>query len=182
VIAFLAAPGGRFDLRLTATLPQNQSSDDTNNLPTRIQTAAHLQYNLARDGVYLIQTNLSGTAGGLVLATNDVLATNSIFASVGCALSAELFQGTGGVAASLNRSADFQFTMAMPRLDIFPAGSQLQIRWPTNYSTYTLERSTNLNNPSGWTAVSGGMSVSNGFNVLTVPVGGGGNAFFRLKK
>ena len=67
----------------------------------------------------------------------------------------------------------------VPNLIIIPASpNSVQVRWP-NTGAYTLQQSSGLNNPGGWTTSGFTITTANGTNSVTItpPVG---NLFFRL--
>ncbi len=74
----------------------------------------------------------------------------------------------------------------MPQLTLFPSGTNLVLAWPTNYAgfdftSYTLQSTTNLVSPVIWSPVSPPPVVVNGQNTVT-NFTSGHQQFFRLSK
>jgi hypothetical protein len=67
-----------------------------------------------------------------------------------------------------------------PRMAIFRVGTNIVLAWPTNYTGFTLESSTNLNQPV-WNSVSPGPVIVNGQNVVTNAFSGP-QKFYRLSQ
>jgi hypothetical protein len=78
------------------------------------------------------------------------------------------------------------FTLSFtPRLTLTPLGSDLVLTWPTNlvgfdFSSYTLQSTTNLFSPS-WTANLPAPFVVDGRCMVTNPISGT-HQFFRLRQ
>jgi hypothetical protein len=70
-------------------------------------------------------------------------------------------------------------TGSQPALTIQPADSSVHIAWPQMFADYTLQYNTNLANTNGWQAVTQTVTVVEGINIVTWPVGGT-QTFFRL--
>jgi hypothetical protein len=66
-------------------------------------------------------------------------------------------------------------------LGVARMGNNLQLTWPAAAAAYSLEAKNELNPALTWDAVMNAVVISNGLNVVTVPVGPG-NRYFRLKK
>ena len=71
--------------------------------------------------------------------------------------------------------------VAPPQLSINQVAGQTVISWPSSYSDYVLESTSDLNNPQGWTAVSVGVQVNGGVASVTVD-GTASQQFYRLSK
>jgi hypothetical protein len=61
------------------------------------------------------------------------------------------------------------------------ANNQIVLAWPTNYSSFTLQSSPDLNSVTNWTAITTNPPVLGAQFVVTNPISGG-EQFFRLKK
>jgi hypothetical protein len=66
-----------------------------------------------------------------------------------------------------------------PQLTLTPSGGNIVLTWPTNYSAFTLQSSTNLDASSVWTTNLPAPVVVNDQNVVTNPISGT-QQFFRL--
>jgi uncharacterized repeat protein (TIGR03803 family) len=66
-----------------------------------------------------------------------------------------------------------------PQLAIIPVGTNVILTWPTNYTGYILQSTTNLGSSTNWTPVAPGPVVVNGQNTVTNPISGT-QQFFRL--
>lgn len=71
-------------------------------------------------------------------------------------------------------------TMLPAVLSIALSGGNALISWPSALVGYQLQNNSDLGNAIGWGSVPQQVTVSNGFNVATVPVAG--TQFYRLKK
>lgn len=69
-------------------------------------------------------------------------------------------------------------TPGLPSLSITHSGNRVIVSWP-NTGAYTLQQSSNLAAPAGWTTSGYSISASNGMNSITItpPTG---TLFFRL--
>jgi hypothetical protein len=67
-----------------------------------------------------------------------------------------------------------------PTLGFTRNGAQIMLNWPTNFTGFTLETTTNLP-PTSWTTNSILPTIVNGQYTVTNPISGGAK-FFRLKK
>ncbi len=85
---------------------------------------------------------------------------------------------TSGQVASLYKAGPE--TVAGPALKILRSGNQVTLQWPANATGFTLESASNLLTGT-WSSVPGNITVSNGFNNLTVNIDQT-PAFFRLKQ
>src|SRR5258708_17160380 len=65
-----------------------------------------------------------------------------------------------------------------PQLTIIPSGPDVILTWPTNYTAFTLQSTTNLVSPV-WTTNSPAPVVVNGQNTVTNPISGT-QQFYRL--
>ena len=70
---------------------------------------------------------------------------------------------------------------SLPALAIVPRGGKVELAWPTNSASYTLQSTTNLISPVVWTPVSPGPAVVNGQYVVT-NVASGTDMFYRLSQ
>jgi hypothetical protein len=87
-----------------------------------------------------------------------------------------------------NTSAGWQYTdytytasSNPPNLGYTKQGANMVFRWPTNFTGYTLQSTTNLGTAAVWSTVSPPPVVVNGQNAVTNPVSGP-QKFFRLSK
>ncbi len=85
---------------------------------------------------------------------------------------------TSGQVANLYKAGPE--TVAGPALKILRSGNQVTLQWPANATGFTLESASNLLTGT-WSSVPGNITVSNGFNNLTVNIDQT-PAFFRLKQ
>jgi len=69
------------------------------------------------------------------------------------------------------RCSDPFVAVSPPKLTIIPSGSNVILRWPTNYAGFTLQSATNLVS-SVWTTDSSAPVVVNGQNTVTNPISG----------
>jgi uncharacterized repeat protein (TIGR03803 family) len=68
-----------------------------------------------------------------------------------------------------------------PQLTITPAGANVILTWPTNFTGFTLQSTTKLGPPVVWTPVSPGPVIVNGQNTVTNPITGT-QQFYRLSQ
>ena len=73
------------------------------------------------------------------------------------------------------------FSLLMqPQLGINASGENVVLTWPTNFVGFSLQSSTNLASQTGWTTVSQAPVVLNDQIILTNPISGPQQLFFRL--
>jgi uncharacterized repeat protein (TIGR03803 family) len=149
------------------------------------------------DGNFYGTTRDGGTYGhGTVfrISTNGALTTLYSFLDNGVAIDgggfgAALMQGSdgnfygttlgGGVGGA---GTVFRLTIVpQPQLTIIPSGPYVVLTWPTNYSGFTLQSTTNLGSSAVWSTNSSVPVVVNGQNVVTNPISGT-RQFFRLSQ
>jgi len=78
----------------------------------------------------------------------------------------------------------FSLTLpAPPQLTIIHSAANVILTWLTNAAglTFTLQSTTNLVSPAGWTTVSPAAAVVNGQNAVTNPISGA-QKFYRLSQ
>jgi uncharacterized repeat protein (TIGR03803 family) len=117
------------------------------------------------------RTNSDGASpGGLVLAGSTLYGT----AATGGLFSIEGDRGHYGSCGTL-------FSLSVqPQLVIATAGPNLVLSWPTNFTGYNLQSTTDLGSPA-WTTVPLARSVVNGQYIVTNVISGG-QQFFRLSQ
>lgn len=89
-------------------------------------------------------------------------------------------KGQGLAIDDLVFSASAGQTVPPAVLSIGLSGGNALISWPSGLVGYQLQSNSDLGNGAGWGSVSQQVTVSNGFNVVTVPLAG--TQFYRLKK
>jgi hypothetical protein len=89
-------------------------------------------------------------------------------------------KGQGLAIDDLTFSASPSSTVATAVLSIGLSGGNALISWPAAVTGYQLQSSSDLGNAIGWGSVPQQVTVTNGSNVVTVPVSG--TQFYRLKK
>ncbi len=67
-----------------------------------------------------------------------------------------------------------------PTLSFTSTSSALQLAWPTNYITFSLQSSSNLSSTSAWQIVPGPYPLSNNSFEVSIPINAGSTQFFRL--
>ncbi|MEY2427500.1 MAG: hypothetical protein QOJ40_385 [Verrucomicrobiota bacterium] len=98
----------------------------------------------------------------------------------GLILSGNTLYGTARGGGSSGNGTVFSLSLLPPpQLAILPYGPNVILTWPTNATGFTLQSTTNLVSPAGWTAVSPKPVVVNGQNAVTNPVSGP-QQFYRL--
>lgn len=173
--------GARYNFSLATTLPPADSGSFqqylffTNSLAT-------VQFSVYADESPVIQESLSGTSGSYTLVTNEVSATNTLAVNLDCSSHVTIGAIGSSPFVEVTRLVDFVFTMSVAQLTAGRTATQLLISWPVDLRGYVLERTTNLSNPTDWTEVSGGILISNGCHVLSVPFGNIDKAFYRLRR
>ena len=80
--------------------------------------------------------------------------------------------------------ANFDLTLNLsPTLSLTAKPGSLTLSWPTNFPGFLPQQSTNLFSSAAWVSVNGGgITVSNGMNVLPIPAGTNQQVFYRLKQ
>ena len=81
-------------------------------------------------------------------------------------------------ATNFNASAG---AFSIPKLATIRSGTNFVLMWPTNATGFTLQSTTNLVSPTGWTKVSPAPVVVNGQNTVTNPISGT-QQFYRLSQ
>jgi hypothetical protein len=76
-------------------------------------------------------------------------------------------------------STDITFVSADPTLSLRLSGANVILTWPTNYTGYGLQSTTNLNPPAAWSAALTAPVIVNGLNTVTNALAGHAQ-FFRL--
>ena len=89
------------------------------------------------------------------------------------------YGGGPGVAGTV-----FRLTIVpinLPQLTLILSGPNLVLTWPTNYSGFTLQSTTNLGSSAAWSTNLPSPVIINGQNVVTNPISGR-QQFFRLSQ
>jgi len=85
---------------------------------------------------------------------------------------------TGGGSGSVGTVFSISFS---PQLSISPSGSNMVLSWPTSFTGFTLQSTTNLISSALWTTNLPAPVVVNGQNTVTNPITGA-QQFFRLSQ
>jgi uncharacterized repeat protein (TIGR03803 family) len=114
-------------------------------------------------------------------AFGSVFLTNSDGANpiAGLTLSENTLYGTASRGGSSGNGTIFSISL-LPQLTITPSGSSVVLAWPTNFTSFTLQSTTNLASPI-WTTNLPAPVVVNGQNTVTNPISGT-QRFFRLSQ
>jgi len=121
----------------------------------------------------------SFTAGGT---NSSGVFTNSdgAYPQAGLILSGNTLYGTASSGGGSGSGTVFSL-FVLPRLTIISAGEKAILRWPTNYTGFTLQSTTNLGSSAVWTTNSPAPVVVNGQNTVTNPISGT-QQFYRLSQ
>jgi uncharacterized repeat protein (TIGR03803 family) len=93
------------------------------------------------------------------------------------------FYGTTSSGGQGGAGTVFRLTIVpQPQLTIIPSGPYMILTWPTNYSGFTLQSSTNLGSSAVWTTNSAPPVVIGGENVVISTTTLGKQQFFRLSQ
>jgi uncharacterized repeat protein (TIGR03803 family) len=103
----------------------------------------------------------------------------------GLILSGNTLYGTAFYGGSSGNGTLFSISFA-PQVAISHVGTNVIVTWPTNvagfdYAGFTLQSTTNLVSPAGWTTVSPASAVVSGQNTVTNPISGS-QQFYRLSQ
>jgi len=146
-------------------------------------------YGTARSGgtggngtVFAINTNGTGVSVLHSFTTSDnYYGTNSDGAYPdGLILSGNTLYGTA-FAGGANGSGTVFSIFIQPQLSIIPSGPYVILAWPTNYSGFTLQSTTNLGSSAVWTTNSSPRVVIGGENVVINTISGA-QQFYRLSQ
>jgi uncharacterized repeat protein (TIGR03803 family) len=151
-------------------------------------------------GLVLSGTTLYGTASGGFWSSGTVFALNTDgtgFTNVynftggddgdspiaGLIISGNTLYGTASGGGSGGKGTVFSLSLpiAPPQLTIIPSGPYVILAWPTNYTGFTLQSTTNLGSSAVWITNSPAPVVVNVQNVVTNPISGT-QQFFRLSQ
>ena len=97
------------------------------------------------------------------------------------ALSGHSLYGTTTTGGSSGNGTVFRITLPQPQLTIVPSGTNVVLTWPTNFTTFSLESTTNMASSASWVGNSTLPTVVNGTNAVTNIVSGPAQ-FFRLSQ
>jgi len=95
-------------------------------------------------------------------------------------LSGSTLYGTAHLGGVWGNGTIFSISLP-PRLTIAPAGANVILTWPTNFTGFTLQSTTNLVSSALWTTGTPGPIVVNGQNAVTNPISGT-QQFYRLSQ
>jgi uncharacterized repeat protein (TIGR03803 family) len=98
----------------------------------------------------------------------------------GLILSGNTLYGTANAGGSAGAGTVFSLFIP-PQLTIISSGANVILMWPTNYSGYALQSTTNLAVPAAWATNSPAPVVVNGQNAVTNPISGT-QQFYRLSQ
>jgi uncharacterized repeat protein (TIGR03803 family) len=99
----------------------------------------------------------------------------------GLLLSGNTLYGTTLNGGASGNGTVFGLTLPLPQLTITTSGTSVLLTWPTNFTGFSLQFSTNLIPPEIWNAVHPGPALVNGQNTVTNPIAVL-QEFYRLKK
>jgi uncharacterized repeat protein (TIGR03803 family) len=85
-------------------------------------------------------------------------------------LSGNTLFGTAASGGSLGNGTVFSLPLPPPQLTMLLSGTNVILTWSTNANGFTLQTTTNLVSPAGWTPFRPGPTVVNGQNTVTNPV------------
>jgi hypothetical protein len=69
-----------------------------------------------------------------------------------------------------------------PTISFTSTSHLLQLAWPSNYTTFSLQSATSLSSPNAWQIVPGPYLLSNNSFEASIPINAGSTQFFRLIK
>jgi uncharacterized repeat protein (TIGR03803 family) len=129
--------------------------------------------------VFAINTN-----GSNFMTLHSFIGSDGSVLEAGLILSGNILYGAAGFGGSANNGTIFSLSLPLPQLTITPSGTNVILTWPTNgpgidYSGFTLQSTTNLVSPAGWSTVVPVQGVVNGLNTVTNPISGT-QQFYRL--
>jgi uncharacterized repeat protein (TIGR03803 family) len=87
--------------------------------------------------------------------------------------------GTASEGGSSGDGTVFSLSASTPHLTIIRSGANVILTWPLKDVGFTLQSTTNLSSPAGWSTVSAGQFIVNGKNAVTNPISGS-RQFYRL--
>jgi len=102
------------------------------------------------------------------------------FPQGGLTLSGNILYGTTYSGGNGGNGVVFSIFL-QPQLAIIPTGESVVLTWPTNYSDFVLQSTTNLLSPAVWTTNSVSPVLANGQNTVTNPISVT-QQFFRLSQ
>ncbi len=149
------------------------------------------------DGRELYRSNMPGgtvtsatVASSAVSGTDEATFFATTLATTNCSagahvLAVEVHQNANNssdVSFNLQLEGDgYIFSSAAPALTAVEMGGQFRIAWPASASGYQLYSSPEVGPTASWQLVSGPLTITNGFKVLTIPATNPA-AFYRLQK
>jgi uncharacterized repeat protein (TIGR03803 family) len=143
-------------------------------------------YGTTSSGVSLDGSDYWGTV--IRVSTNGILTTLAKFANTNGSLPKASVRfgpdgnlyGTTYLGGPTDSGTVFSLSFT-PRLNIISSAQNIILCWPTNYTGFTLQSTTNLVPSSVWSTVSPSPIVINGQNTVTNLISGT-RQFYRLKK
>lgn len=102
------------------------------------------------------------------------------FPLVGVVLAGNTLYGAGTEGGASGYGTVFGLTLAQPPLTAIRFGAYLAITWPTNFTGFALQSTTNLTSPS-WVSVPAQPNVANGKNIVVQMISGD-REYFRLSQ
>jgi uncharacterized repeat protein (TIGR03803 family) len=123
--------------------------------------------------------NTDGTGFTNLYEFNPANPSNGNDPQAGLILSANTLYGTtyfgGSSGIGTGNGTIFSLLLPLPQLTITPSGTNVILTWPTNgpgidYSGFTLQSTTNLVSPVGWSTVVPMQGVVNGLDTVTNPI------------
>jgi uncharacterized repeat protein (TIGR03803 family) len=140
---------------------------------------------------YQSVTDTYGYGTVFKMSTNGVLATLYIFSggNDGANPVAGLVQGTDGSFYGTTTGGIYGYggtvfrltILPEPQLTIIPSGPYMVLTWPTNFTGFTLQSTTNLGSSPGWSPVSAKPVVIGEQNAVINPISGT-QQFYRLSR
>jgi uncharacterized repeat protein (TIGR03803 family) len=133
----------------------------------------------------VFKVNINGTGfTNLHSCTAAPYSTNSdgVHPVAGLILTNSTLYGTASAGGTMGQGTVFNLSLGSvtpPQLSLIPSGADVVLTWPTNYSGFTLQSTTNLGSSAVWATNSPPPVVVNGLNTLTNPISGR-QQFYRL--
>jgi hypothetical protein len=97
----------------------------------------------------------------------------------GLILSSNTLYGTANSRGNSGYGTVFSLTLPPPQLTVISSRANVILTWPTNFTGFSLQSTTNLGSSAIWTTNSPAPVVVNGQNTVTNPISGT-QQFFRL--
>jgi uncharacterized repeat protein (TIGR03803 family) len=133
--------------------------------------------NAASGTVFAVDTNGSNFKVLYNLAGNP---NNGTYQVGGLIMSGDFLYGTTSEGGNWGEGTVFSL-LVPPELTIVPSGTDVILTWPSNYTGFTLQSTTNLASPTVWNTNLSSPVVVNGQNTVTNPITGM-QQFYRLSE